>query len=206
MEVAERAAESEHRLSRLQLAGISPGNRGKVRGVYLDDGEIGELIYADDLAGKNAAIVQGDSDLRGAVNNVIVGDDVPVRRDDDAASNTVLQRLLLWRLHAATALTEELSEARGHALHLSALLLLLRHLFFRAARRDRDIDHRRRYACGKRFHRLIEGGEGSDAVIVERGSGHGGRMHAGMSGEHRHTQRDGSAQRHRKCRALHACN
>ena len=34
--------------------------------------------------------MQGDANLRGAVDDVVVGDDVAVRRDDDAAADAML--------------------------------------------------------------------------------------------------------------------
>ena len=103
--------------------------------VDLDDGEVGELVGADDLGVHHAAVVEGDLDLYRAFDDVVVGDDVAVRRDDDAGADAVLERLLLLlalktpALPLALAITlaevaegatgsEELREAWGNALIL----------------------------------------------------------------------------------------
>ncbi len=102
LEVAEGAAEGEHGLAGMQLRRVAPGDAGQVVRVDLDDGEVVELVDADQLGGKDAAVIEGDVDLHGAVDDVVVGEDVAVGREDDAAADAVFNLLLLRHaLHAA---------------------------------------------------------------------------------------------------------
>ena len=90
LEVAEGAAKGKHGLAGFQLGRVSPDDGGKVGCVHLEHGKIGELVDADDLRVQDAAIIQRHLDLRGAIDHMVVGDDVAVRRDDDAASHAML--------------------------------------------------------------------------------------------------------------------
>ena len=66
------------------------------------------------LAVEDAAIVESDAHLRSAVDHVVVGDDIAVGRNDDAAADAVLKlRLRFHALHAAHATwaEEELAES-----------------------------------------------------------------------------------------------
>ncbi len=49
LEVAEGAAEGKHGLAGMQLGGVAPGDAGQVGGVDLDDGQVVELVDADEL-------------------------------------------------------------------------------------------------------------------------------------------------------------
>ncbi len=69
---------------------------------------------------QHAAIAGGHADVDGSINHVIVGDDVSVRRDHDAAAHAVLD-LGLALLHARAkelaeraVLAEELLHVVGH--------------------------------------------------------------------------------------------
>ena len=86
----------------MQLGRVAPGDAGKVVGVDLDDGHVVELVDTDELGREDAAVVHGDANLHGAVDDVVVGDDVAVGRDDDAAADAVLN-LLAGRLALAVA-------------------------------------------------------------------------------------------------------
>ena len=61
--------------------------------VYLQHGEVGQLVNANELRIHDAPIVERDLDLNSAVNDVIVRDDVSVRRNNDSATDTMLERL-----------------------------------------------------------------------------------------------------------------
>ena len=75
---------------------------GKFLCVDLDDGKVIELVDADQLGRENAAVIEGDVDLHGAVDDMIVGEDVAVRRQDNAAADAVFNLLLLRHpLHTA---------------------------------------------------------------------------------------------------------
>ena len=91
LEVAEGTAEGQHGLAGMQLGRVAPGNAGQVVRVDLDDGEVVELVHAHQLGGEDAAVVERDANLRCAVHHVVVGDDVAVGRDDDAAADAVLE-------------------------------------------------------------------------------------------------------------------
>ena len=96
--------------------------------VDLDDGEIGELVRADQLGVHDAAIVECDLDLGCALDHVVVGDDVTVGRNDDAGADAVLNLLRL--LHTSASLTlaghhraEELGKSGRQLRHLLLLVL-----------------------------------------------------------------------------------
>ena len=99
----------------MKIGGIAPGNAGQVVGVDLDDRKIIELIRADEPGGEDAAVVERDAHLGGAVDDVVVGEDVAIGRDDDAAADSMLE--LRLRLHSLAALAkEELAETRREIL------------------------------------------------------------------------------------------
>ena len=91
LEVAKGAAKGEHRLPRMQLGRVAPCDARQIVGVDLDHRNVVELVNADELGGKDAAVVHGDANLHGTVDYVIVGDDVAVGRDDDATADAVLK-------------------------------------------------------------------------------------------------------------------
>ena len=91
-----RIAEGEYRLSRMQCRRIADRNVGQVAAVHLDDRKIGKRIGADHLRLQNTTVAQRDLYIGCAINDVIVGNDVSVRRDDDTAADAVFDlRLLL---------------------------------------------------------------------------------------------------------------
>jgi hypothetical protein len=161
--------------------------------VDLDDGEVGELVDADDASLQDAAVVEGDLDLRGSVDDVVVGDDVAVRRDDDAAADAVLKLRLLRGLHLLTTLSagaaeaEELGEAGRQTLR-SLLGALVVHAFggilLGRLGGDGDVDDGGGDAGGECLHGVVGGGEGGYAVVVERrGGDHVGVDVAGVEEE-----------------------
>src|SRR5580698_9376284 len=90
----------------MQLRGISQGHAGEVGCVDLDDGKIGERIGTDELRGQNSPVRHGDANIDCAINDVVVGDDVAIRRNDDAAAETVLNVRLRAHLLAKAVLAE----------------------------------------------------------------------------------------------------
>jgi hypothetical protein len=173
LEVAEGAAEGEDGLAGLETGGVAPGDGGEIVRVDLDDGEVGELVDADDLGVQDAAVMESDLDLRGSVDDVVVGDDVAVGRDDDAAAYAVLKLWLLRYLELAAAVAaeaEELGEAGGellrvYALHAGAVGVDGLGLGFGG---DGDVDDGWGDAGGELLHGAVGGGEGGDAVVVQR--------------------------------------
>src|SRR5919199_236606 len=53
--------------------------------VHLDDGDVGLLVGADDRAAQLLARLELDHDARHALDDVVVGEDDPLRVDDEAA-------------------------------------------------------------------------------------------------------------------------
>ena len=99
----------------MQRGGIANRNVGKIGGVDLDDSQIGKGIGTDDFRCQNATVAEGHFDFGCAIDHVIVGDDVAVRRDDDAAADAMLDAGL--RLHSLSAelLAEETLHLVGNA-------------------------------------------------------------------------------------------
>lgn len=180
LEVAERAAEGKDSLSGMQLAGVAPGDAGEAGRVNLDDSEIGQLVDTDELAGEDAAIVEGDLDVRGAVDDVAVGDDVAVRGDDDSAADAVLDLRLLGNSTAA----EELGEPGRETLRLGIGIVGVGGFVLLSFAGDRYVDDSRGDAGGYGFHRLVKRRKGRDAVVVEWRGGEGSSsVHAATADE-----------------------
>ena len=74
----------------MQLRGISQGHAGQVASVDLDDGKIRERIGADELRRKDSPVGHGDANVDRAVDDVVVGHDVAIGRNNHAAAQTVL--------------------------------------------------------------------------------------------------------------------
>jgi hypothetical protein len=112
--------------------------------------------------------VQGYPHFHGPVDDVVVGHNVAVGRDDDTAADAVLNLLALLRLlpaHRALR-TEELREGVLAILIIGALSLHVRRLFG-SARSDGNVDHCRRYARRYGFCGLVKSQQGIDAGIVD---------------------------------------
>ncbi len=146
--------------------------------VNLDDGEIVELVDANEFRREDAAVVERDVDLHGAVNDVVVGEDVAVRREDDATADAVLNLLLLRNtLHGALrAKPEKAAEFGGQILQTAVVVLTAVRAatvfvgLFVAVRGDRDVDDGGRNAGSYRFNSVIERNKGRDARVVKRSS------------------------------------
>ena len=63
---------------------LPSGAGGQVVGVDLEDGHVGVGVGAHHLGLELPAVEQPDGDLLGALHHVVVGQDVAVRRDDEA--------------------------------------------------------------------------------------------------------------------------
>src|ERR1017187_5857480 len=126
---SDRITESQHSLPGLELGRVAQRDIGEVAAFDLDDREIGKRIGADQFSGQNAAIAEGNLDVGGTVHNVVVGDDVSVGRDDDAASDAVCKLRLLRHLSALAELVlEVLLHPFRHSLRPTFSDLLLLHL------------------------------------------------------------------------------
>ena len=182
LEVAEGAAEGEDGLAGMELAWSRPRRwrGGRVASTLMTARSV-SLSVPMTLALRMRRSLSVTLILHGAVDDVVVGDDVAVRRDDDAAADAVLElRLLRLLLRPPGPWAEELREAGGEPLGVRPSATSCSE---RAAGGDGDVDDGGRDAGGDRLHGLIERGERGDAVVVERRGGDGGGVDAGVVGE-----------------------
>ena len=109
---AEGIAHGEHDVAHFDRIGVAERDRFQVAGVDLEQREVARLVGADHLGAQRAAVGQIDFDFIGAVDDVIVRQDVAVGRHDDARSERALFEAA--RRRAAASLSElpaeELSE------------------------------------------------------------------------------------------------
>jgi len=87
---AERAAQRQDQMAHLDFVGISEFRNRQVLGVDLEDGDIRIRIRADHLGVELAFVAQLDLQLLGALDHVIVGQDVAVVAHDHARTQALL--------------------------------------------------------------------------------------------------------------------
>lgn len=82
---AEGVADGENAIADARLVAVAKLH-GRERGLALDlnDTEIGPAVATDDLGGENRAVLKGDRDLVGILDDMIIGHDVAIGRDDKA--------------------------------------------------------------------------------------------------------------------------
>ena len=86
----QRIADGDHRLADHQVAAVAQlQRRQRLVAVNLQNRQIGIGIGADQIRRQLAAVGQLDGDLPGAVDHVIVGDDVSVRVNDESAAQRI---------------------------------------------------------------------------------------------------------------------
>ncbi len=66
------------------------GTLGQVGSVDLDDGEIRQRISTDELRREDSTVSHGDANVHCAVDDMVVGHDVAIGRNDHTAAQTVL--------------------------------------------------------------------------------------------------------------------
>src|SRR5581483_5160002 len=81
---AEGIADRHHDVTDLELRRVGERRRPQLAAVHLDDGEIVLRERADELRRQLLAGRRGDGEAREAADDVVVGDDVAVRVEDDA--------------------------------------------------------------------------------------------------------------------------
>ena len=117
---AEGIADGESEIADFYLGRIAERNGGEMVGVDFQHGDVGLGIAADDVGGEFTLVAQGNFDVGGAIDHVIVGEDVAVGADDHAGAEAVFLFLLRSLLAAlaglsrgiAAAIAEELAEER----------------------------------------------------------------------------------------------
>src|SRR5208283_5422022 len=107
-------------LAGTNFARVAPGRAGEIlHAVNFEHGDVGERIGADEFRFQHAAIAGGDADVDRAVDDVIVGDDVPVGRDDHATAHAVLDLRLLASGAEELKLTLAVAEALAVAVAIA---------------------------------------------------------------------------------------
>src|SRR5262249_61931532 len=85
---AERIADCNHPVADPRIA-VSEGHEWKTAGaIDLDQGNVGVLIRADHLCGKNTAVIRRNLDLVGRFDDMEVGHRVAVSRNEKAGALT----------------------------------------------------------------------------------------------------------------------
>ena len=108
--VTQRVAYGQDPLAHPGRAAVAERSGDEVLGVDLEHREVGVRIGPDDLGLELAPVEQAHGHLIGAIDDVVVGEDVAVLGDDEARAGALLEAgLLLHRGHAP----EELFEAGG---------------------------------------------------------------------------------------------
>src|SRR5262249_26778155 len=107
---AERVAHGQRHVPYAHAIGISQGEHRQVFGVDLEHGQIAARIIADEFRVVTSVVRHLDPDLLGAVNHVMVGQNVSVFSDNHARTEAALN-LLAWG-GAAGAVPEEVTEKR----------------------------------------------------------------------------------------------
>ena len=87
---AQGVADREHPLAHAGGVGVAEAHGRQVARVNLDDGHVRRRIGAHDLGGELTLVVQPHHHAVRARNHVIVGEDVAVRRDDEAGAGPLL--------------------------------------------------------------------------------------------------------------------
>src|ERR1019366_1732224 len=113
---AEGIADRESVVADLDLGRVADHDGRQSGSVDLEDGDIGLGIGADDAGFELALVGEGHFDVRGFVDDMIVGEDVTLGADDHAGAEPLLTLFLRFALDAAAALgtiAEELAEFVG---------------------------------------------------------------------------------------------
>ena len=124
---AEGIADSDHPVANARIL-VSELDGGKCLAIGVNDleqGQIGLGIGADDLGLPGLAVIGLDPDLGGVLDDVVVGDDVTIGRDEEArAHGLALMELghLAGQAEAAAEVLEELAELGGQAVKAGQLL------------------------------------------------------------------------------------
>ena len=107
---AERIANRQSIVAHLHLGGITDGDGGEIAAFDLQHGDVRLGIGAHDLGLQLALVGERDADVRGAVDDVVVRQDVAVRADDDAGAEAVFA--LIVRRDAACRFRDRTVGAR----------------------------------------------------------------------------------------------
>ena len=160
--VAQRVAHREDPLAHALTIAVAKRRGGEAGGVDLQYRNIGIGVGADDLGGELTAVEQADGNLVGALDHMVVGEDVAVLGHDEPGTAALLE------LGPAAGLEERL-----HALRNTRVALRLRVLLLGMGRLDEHDAGPDRFG-----HR----GEGIAEVLQRRGAGNGRGLRRGVEG------------------------
>src|SRR5664280_1324009 len=83
-------ADSKHHVANAQPVAVSQRDRGQVVRLDLDDRDISFGVGPDNLALELAVVRQGHLEFVSALDDVVVGQDIAVGRDDDPGAEALL--------------------------------------------------------------------------------------------------------------------
>src|SRR4029079_7311258 len=107
----ERVTEGEDKIADANLVRVAKGKCWQACRINLQHCEIAWRVGTHEFGGEGAIVSQFDLDFEGAVNYVMVGQNVTVSIDDDARANLLhALRWLLWHLRHPVA--EKVTEVR----------------------------------------------------------------------------------------------
>ena len=92
---AERLADRDHPFADLQLVGVADRDLRQVLRLDLEQRHVGALVGADDLGLELALVGELDVDFVGAVDDMRVGDEEAVGRNDEAGADRLLVEITL---------------------------------------------------------------------------------------------------------------
>ncbi len=172
----EGLADRDDPLAHLELVRIADRHLRQIPGFDLQHGDVGALVGADDLGLELATVGELDADLVGAVDDVGVGDEVAVGRDDETRTDRLLVELAL-RPAASRNLAEAAEEFVERVVFGKLRQALSLHLL-------RDVD-----ADDGRALLFVQVGEVGKSGRASLGRGRGGE--SGQHGQDRDENRHG---------------
>src|SRR5580765_1786988 len=150
-------AKCQHRLAWLESGGVAPGKAWKPATADFNHGEISHWICTDKFCRQYTAVIQRHADIGGSVNHVVIGHDITVRRNDDAATKSMFYLRttapLLW------------AKAKRPKEALDLILLAAGNLLL-GTRRYGHIHHCRSHVRRQGFHSMVKRGQCAHTVVV----------------------------------------
>ena len=171
---SERISERQHGLPSAQFGRIAPRNAGQIGCVHFYHCKVGKRIGANQLRRQYSPVAQRDIDVHRAFDHVIVGDYVPVRRNNHTAAEAMLDPWPLRHGHRHSELPERVELLHVVVIGIIAIVVAALSASVRL-RSDCDVYDRRSNARSHILHRAIKGQQWFNAAVVEGSSRGGGR-------------------------------
>ena len=106
----------------MQLGRVSQRNAGQIGRVDSNDCKVGQLVASNDFRRKNATVSHGDANVGCAIHDMVVGDDVSVRRNNHTRAQAMFD-LRPLRLHLEETFSKR--ESRAKELFRTVLVVVL---------------------------------------------------------------------------------